>query len=225
MKILVINPNSSEIMTHAISAQLSSFLSDRIEIDCVEIEGAPSAIRNARDKLSIIPSLTALLERRHASYDAFVVACFGDPGVPLLKQAFTKPVLGIAEAGFYMALSCSERFGVICASREAGPNYRAYARALGIDARYGGFASVDMEILDLFREPSRARERIVEAAVQLRKQGISAAVLGCAGMAPYAVEAAEESGIAIVEPSTAAVSLLLGRFRSALPNHSHLEHI
>jgi len=223
MKILVVNPNSSIPMTEAIRAQLSSLTSGSISIDCIEIKGAPSAIRNADDKIAVIPALFNILEEKQEMYDAFVVACFGDPGVPLLRQAFAKPVLGIAEAGFYTALSCAEQFGVICASREVGPNYGVYARALGIEVRYGGFASIDMDILDLCGEPSRSRERIIDAANRLAAQGVGAAVLGCAGMAPYAREAAENSGITIIEPSTAAIALLLGRFRSSLPNKTPSE--
>ncbi|NJO80677.1 MAG: hypothetical protein HC827_20685 [Cyanobacteria bacterium RM1_2_2] len=43
----------------------------------------------------------AILAKDH--FDAFVIACWGDPDVEVAREITTKPVISIAEASMYVA--------------------------------------------------------------------------------------------------------------------------
>jgi len=46
-------------------------------------------------------------------FDAFILACWGDPGIEVAREITRKPVVGIAEASLYVANSLGAKFGVV----------------------------------------------------------------------------------------------------------------
>lgn len=55
-------------------------------------------------------------ERRkqaEAIFDAFILACWGDPGIEAAREITCKPVVGIAEASLYVANSPEVKFGAV----------------------------------------------------------------------------------------------------------------
>src|SRR2546421_693662 len=48
-----------------------------------------------------------------AGYDAYVIACFGDPGLYAAREVATGPVVGIAEAAFHFASLLAPSFSIV----------------------------------------------------------------------------------------------------------------
>ncbi|MGC8050075.1 aspartate/glutamate racemase family protein, partial [Salmonella enterica] len=68
-----------------------------------------------RDADSVVMPLVNRVSRDNA--DAFVLACFSDPGLHAVREAASgRPVMGIAECGIFRALMLGERFGIIALS-------------------------------------------------------------------------------------------------------------
>jgi Asp/Glu/hydantoin racemase len=208
-RILVINPNSSEAVTAAISASIASLrlpCGPAIETHTL-IEGPPS-ITSQRDADSVVMSLVHLVERESA--DAFVLACFSDPGLHAVREAAKgRPVTGIAERGLLHALTLGERFGIIALSGASIRRQERMVRTMGLESRYARSRAVDATAAETTSEAMRAR--LAEAGTALiERDGADVLVLGCAGMAAHCAPLAAALGVPVVEPVQQAVSAALG---------------
>ena len=112
-KILVINPNSNEAVTQGMAKELQSFnFSDGPEIVCVSLAQGPFGIESQADVESVkLPLRNMVYERK--DMDAFVIACYSDPGLQVCREATDRPVFGIQECGVLAAMAQGDKFGVI----------------------------------------------------------------------------------------------------------------
>ena len=143
-QILVINPNTSEAVTRAIDEALAPLRrvgGPAIVVDYLR-EGPPGIV-SQRDADSVIPPLAARIGREGA--DAFVIACFSDPGLQSAREAaMGRPVFGIAECAILSALTMGERFGVIALSSGSVKRQQRDVRLMGVGERYAGSCPADV---------------------------------------------------------------------------------
>ncbi len=134
-KILVINPNSNEAVTQGLKECLAPLqIADRVEIECMTLAEGPFGIETMLDAESVVlPLHRVVLEREDA--DAFVIACYSDPGLALCREATTKPVFGIQESGLFTALQKGARVGVVALGPKSIARHLPYIRALGLMSR------------------------------------------------------------------------------------------
>ena len=112
-RILVINPNSNESVTEGMARELRRFhFPEGPEIECVSLPEGPFGIESQADVEAVTLPLRKMVSERH-EVDAFVIACYSDPGLHVSREASKKPVFGIQECGVLTAMSRGERFGVI----------------------------------------------------------------------------------------------------------------
>ena len=112
-RIRVINPNSNEAVTRNLDVALEPLRFDEgPEIVCTTLAEGPFGIETQADVESVVMPLRRLVEADNAS-DAFVIACYSDPGLHVCREGTARPVFGIAECGVLSALARAARFGVI----------------------------------------------------------------------------------------------------------------
>ena len=208
-RILVINPNATETCSAAIDRACVPFrLAGGPTIDCVTNVEGPPGIQSQADSDSVIPQLHAIVQREVA--DAYVIACFSDPGVHSLRERTGRPVIGIAEAGMAPALSLGERFGVVAILPSSVSRQRRTVRAYGLSERYAASRSIGLGVPEL-ADGERTRDAMIRAGERLRDEdGADVLILGCAGMADQRAPLAEATGLPVVEPSQAALARALG---------------
>jgi allantoin racemase len=144
------------------------------------------------------------------SSDAFVIACYSDPGLDVCREAATRPVFGIAECGVLTALARAGRFGVIATSRLSIARHTRYLRQMGLVNRFAGERSLEMSVAET-AIGERTLDRMVEVGRQLQEQdGAEAVVMGCAGMARHRRPLEEALGIPVIDPTQAAVTMAIG---------------
>ena len=113
-RIVVINPNSSETVTRAIHQTLAPLrFGDGPKIDCLTLAEGPPGIETQDHIDAVVDPLCQVIRQEEDRADAFVVACFGDPGLRLARKVTKKPVFGIGESAYLFSLTLGERFGVI----------------------------------------------------------------------------------------------------------------
>ena len=122
--------------------------------------------------------------RPRRDVDAFVIACYSDPGLHMCREGTTRPVFGINDCGVLMALARGDRFGVlaikpdrsvaICAICGRWVDRTAGGRATIGDERGGN--GVGRETLQKMIEIGRKLRDIDDADV---------IIMGCAGMARH----------------------------------------
>lgn len=213
-RILVINPNSTAAVTAGIDRACEPLrLSGGPAIECITLKEGPPGIESQRHVDGVIAPLVATIATRDADCDAFVIACYSDPGLYSCRESTRKPVLGISECGILMALTLGQRFGVIAILPRSIPRHLRYIGALGVNDRLAGERALGLAVTELADE-RRTLGRMIETGMALRDQdGANVLVMGCAGMADYRDRLQDKTGLPVVEPTQAAVSMAFGRLR------------
>ena len=103
-QIHVVNPNSNQVVTDGISEALEGLrFQGGPEIQCSTLAEGPFGIESQADSEAVTLPLRRLVESDNAS-DAFVIACYSDPGLHVCREGTDRPVFGIAECGVLTAL-------------------------------------------------------------------------------------------------------------------------
>ena len=208
-RILVVNPNSSQDVTAAIDMSIAPLrLPGGPAIETHTLAQGPPSVSTQRDAEGVVMPLVHLVE--HECADAFVLACFSDPGLHAVREAAGgRPVMGIAEWGLLRALTLGERFGIIALSCTSIRRQQRMVRAMGLDSRYTGSRAVEATAAETTGEAMRSRLAAAGRAL-IERDGADVLVLGCAGMAMHRAPLADTLGVPVVEPVQQAVAAALG---------------
>jgi len=214
MRILVINPNSTETVTRGIDEAVEPLrMAGGPAVDCVTVREGPPGIETQQHVDGVIPHLLSLVSQKEPQYSAFVIACYSDPGLHSVREVTKKPVLGISECGILTALTLGQRFGVIAILEKSIPRHLRYMGALGVTDRFAAELPVGIPVVELSDE-KKTFGRMVEVGRTLRERhGADVVVMGCAGMARYRKPLQDEIRVPVVEPTQAAVAMAIGRVR------------
>lgn len=216
--LVVINPNSSQQVTDGIDAAVDPLRSFGIPIRCLTLSVGPPGIETQRQAdLAIAP----MLELAAAQNDAagYVIACFGDPGLHAMRDQTPKPVVGIQEASVVTALTLGQRFGVISILPASVPRHLRAFGAMGLLDRLAGDRALGLGVADL-TDDAKSLDAMIATGKRLRDEdGADVLIMGCAGMARYRDPLQAATGLPVVEPTQAAVSMALGQIRLALSHN------
>lgn len=212
-RILVINPNSSTAVTAEIDRVLEALRPPDIKIDCTTLSEAPAGIQSQRDADTVVPLVLAELEANVSQADAFVIACYSDPGVFSARELTDKPVFGVAQSALAFASTLGERLGIISLSHTAVARHMAHARALRMDAPIVADLPVGKSVAELQDDELTAEAMIKTGRTLVDQYGANVIVLGCAGMARHRDRMEAALGCPVVDPTEAAVGLALTALR------------
>lgn len=207
-RILVINPNSNEDVTRGFSEVLDPLrLSGGPDIECVTLPDGPLGIETQEHVESVtLPLRKTVVER--TDVDAFVIACYSDPGITVCREATDKPVFGIQESGVLAALSRGERFGVIALGPQSIKRHLRYIRQLGLESRLAAERPLHLSVAAA--EESDAYPRVLEVARGLvEEDGADVLLLGCAGMTRHRAPLEQALSVPVVDPVQMAVAQAL----------------
>jgi Asp/Glu/hydantoin racemase len=214
-RIRVINPNSNDAVTRGLDAALAPLrFENGPEIFCSTLAEGPFGIESQADADSVVLPLVRLIEADNAS-DAFVIACFSDPGLQACREGTSRPVFGIAECGVLAALARADRFGVIAIGQRSIARHRRYLRQMGVMDRFAGERSIDMSVAET-ASGEKTLQRMVEVGRDLKEEdGANAVVMGCAGMARHRLALEQALGVPVIDPTQAAVTMAIGTVQLA----------
>jgi Asp/Glu/hydantoin racemase len=137
-RVLVVNPNSNEAVTSGLDEALRPLaFADGPEIVCRTLAEGPYGIESQADVDGVAMPLRRLVEADNEA-DAFVIACYSDPGLHVCREGTTRPVFGIAECGVLTALARADRFGVIAIRQKSIRRHLRYLRQMGLMDRLAG---------------------------------------------------------------------------------------
>jgi allantoin racemase len=214
-RIRIVNPNSNEAVTRGLETALAPLrFGDGPEIVCSTLAEGPFGIESQADADSVVMPLLRLVAADNSS-DAFVIACFSDPGLHACREATPRPVFGIAECGMLAALARADQIGVIAIGQRSIARHLRYLRQMGLLDRLAGERSLDMSVAET-ASGDKTLDRMVGVGRQLKEQdGAEAVVMGCAGMARHRGALEQALGIPVIDPTQAAVTMALGTVQLA----------
>ena len=211
MRILVVNPNTSEEMTNDIGQAARRYARAGTEIETVCPDWGPRSIEgHYEDYVAAVATLEVVRERA-AEFDGVVIACFGDPGLPAAREVSPVPVVGIAEAAMLTACTVAHRFSIVTVLPRVRPFLEDVVRYHGLDSRCASIRTTPLSVLDCERDPSAAEREIVKASrAAIEHDGAEAICLGCAGMGPLDKAVQAQIGVPVLDGTACAVKLLEG---------------
>ena len=214
-RIRVINPNSNEAVTRGIDAAVAPLrFADGPEIVCSTLAEGPFGIETQQHVESVTLPLRKLVESDNAS-DAFVIACYSDPGLHVCREATDRPVFGIAECGVLTALARAETFGVIAIAQRSIRRHVRYLRQMGLMDRLTRERPLNMTVAETASGEGTLAKMIEVGRALKDEDGSGAIVMGCAGMARHRRPLEQALGIPVIDPTQAAVTMALGTVQFA----------
>ena len=214
-RIRVVNPNSNEAVTRGLDEALEPLrFADGPEIVCSTLAEGPFGVETQADAESVTMPLRRLVEADNAS-DAFVIACYSDPGLHVCREGTSRPVFGIAESGVLTALARADRFGVIAILQRSLPRHMRYLRQMGLTERLAGERPLEMSVAESATGEKTLERMIVVGQALKDEDGADAIIMGCAGMARHRQSLEQALGIPVIDPTQAAVTMALGTVQLA----------
>lgn len=211
MHIRIINPNTTRSMTETIGAAAEKVAAPGTRISATQPDSGPVSIESHFDEaVSAVGVAEEILagERGDDPVDAYIVACFGDPGLLAARELTRAPVIGIAEAAFHVATMISTRFSVVTTLGRTGIIAEHLLESYGFSHHCRRVRAAEIPVLDLEDNADVAVQRLVQECLRAKEEdNIGAIVLGCGGMADLTDYISDAVGLPIVEGVTAAVKL------------------
>lgn len=211
MRLLLVNPNTTASMTSAIAASAASVARPATVVEAVNPPFGPPSIENDDDERRCVPGLLAQIgaaEQRPSKSrpDAYVIACFGDPGLEEARRVVSAPVLGIAQAAMHAAALVAGSFSVVTSMSATVPRGWELAKAYTPAACLGVYAS-DIPVLQIDSDPGTIDPIGRLCAQALAADGSRSIVLGCAAMARFAEPLRQRLGVPVIDGVVAATLL------------------
>ena len=196
-------------MTAAIGVSARAIARSTTEIVAVNPLGGPASIESDEDERRCIPGLLDAVRQAAAAADppdAYVIACFGDPGLEQVRALVDVPVLGIAQAAMHAAALAAGSFSVVTSTSATLPTGRALAEAYTPSQCLGVYAC-DIPVLQIDADPTTIEPIGDLCEKVLAQDGSRAIVLGCAAMAKFAGPLTERLGVPVIDGVVAATVL------------------
>ena len=212
MNIVVINPNTTAIMTARIAISAKAVAQAGTHIIAIQPSAGPASIEGYADEAMAVPHMLEAMYTQQAksqSIAGYVIACFDDTGLDAARCVLDAPVVGIGEAACRMATLLAARFSVITTlSRSVSPIEHNLVK-YGLASRCARVRAAEVAVLELEDAASDAYAHISnEIRTALKEDRAEAIVLGCAGMTDLAARLSKEHGVPVIDGVSAAVKLI-----------------
>jgi allantoin racemase len=194
-------------MTQKIDLTAKKFAGADTEIVSVEPNIGPESIEGFYDEAFCIPGLVEEIEK-HSDADSYIIACFDDTGLEVIRSITQKPVIGIGEAAYHIATMVAGNFTVITTlSRSIRPlthNLKKY----GLFENCVKVTAIEVPVLDL-ENISRENLDKLNKGIQdtIENDNAESIILGCAGMADLAKSLETKHQLPVIEGVSSAVVL------------------
>ena len=208
MKLRFVNPNTTAAMTETVRAAAASVAPPNVTVEAVTSPRGPAAIEGPEDGEAAVPGLLEAIAEGAADVDAFVIACFDDTGLDAARAATDRPVIGIGQAAFHLAMLGGGRFSVVTTLAVSVPVIEANLARYALGGACCRVRASGVPVLELERDRAGATERVsAEIGRAVAEDGCRAVVLGCAGMAPLVRPMTARHGLPVVDGVIAATGL------------------
>lgn len=206
MRILLLNPNTSESVTARIAAAARNVVGPQTALVAVTApRGVPYIATRAEATLAGAIALEMLADA-HRDFDAAVIAAFGDPGLGGARELFPIPIIGLAEAGMLTACMLGGKFGIVTFSQSLEAWYHECIAWHGLQSRCAGVRALPgtfQSIADVQEEKESLLVDLAQRAVD--ENGADVVVLAGAPLAGLARRVRERIPVPVVDCVEAAV--------------------
>ena len=218
MKLLVINPNISDSVTALIAAEARLAAGPGTEIVPVTAPFGVAYIETFSEAAIGAYAAMTLYAEYGAGCDAAVIAAFGDPGLPAVREIAPVPVVGISEAAFAAAVEIGARFSIVAISERIALWYRECAAINKVDGKLASIRTLTAPLRDIgsVQEDNEA-ELLALCARIVEEDSADAVVLAGAPLAGLGRRIAARLPVPLVDGVSSGVRLAQARVRAGAP--------
>jgi len=206
MRILLLNPNTTEAITQRLLVAAKAVAARETEIvPLTAPRGVPYIASRAEAQIGGAIALDMLAEHHH-EVDAAIIAAFGDPGLMGARELFDIPVVGMAEAAMLTACMLGKRFSIVTFARALGPWYEECVAMHGLGGRCAGVRMLDETFADIGDVQEEKEEVIVALANRaVVEDGADCVILAGAPLAGLAAKVAHRIPVPVIDQIGAAL--------------------
>jgi Asp/Glu/hydantoin racemase len=206
MRILLINPNTSQSVSDLIASEARRAASASTQIEVVTAPLGVAYIETRFEALIGAYASATLAAEHEARHDALVIAAFGDPGLAGIREAVDIPVLGLTESALMSACLLGSRFSIIAISRRITAWYRETVQANGLVDRLASIRCLDQPLRDIGAVQEDHEARLRELCLQAVEQdGADVLIIAGAPLAGLARSIRADIPVPLVDGVSSAV--------------------
>ena len=221
MRLLVINPNISDDVTALIEAEALRSAGPDTELIVRTAGHGVEYIETRFESLIAAGAVAELiaeyahdggasltLEGGPAAVDGIVVAAFGDPGMPALKELVDVPVIGITEAALCAAALQGHRFSIIAISDRIQAWYLDCVERFGFAGRLASIRSINQSLNSIGSVQADFKETLLALSRQaVTEDGADVVILAGAPLAGLARELEGQIPVPVVDGISAGIRM------------------
>ena len=219
MKILLINPNTSQHVTERMRATAQLAIGDAAAIQAFTAQSGPAIISSRSENAIALAEMLRLAAAHQEGHDVLMLGVSIDTGLQALREMLDIPVVGMAEAALLTASMLGGKIGCLTLGAAMVPVYEELTASYGLASRVSKWRAIEVpsafKVTDADPEVERA---LIQASKQLVHQDGSDVIVLCgAVLAGYARQVSTAVGVPVVDPAQAAAlqALTLARMRPA----------
>jgi allantoin racemase len=208
MKLLVINPNISEDVTALIETEALRSASQDTELVVRTAGHGVEYIETRFESLIAAGAVAEIIAEYTGQIDGVVVAAFGDPGMPALKELTDVPVIGITEAALCAAALQGHRFSIIAISDRIRPWYLDCVERFGLGGRLASIRSINESLNAIGSVQQDFKETLLALSRQaVAEDGADVVILAGAPLAGLARELRGQIPVPVVDGISAGIRM------------------
>jgi allantoin racemase len=207
--IRLINPNSTASMTNQALESALRVANAATHVSAVNPTRTPVSIEGSADEALAVPDMLSEIRKGEGEgVDAYVIACFDDPGLHAAREVAKGPVIGICQAAVQVAMTISRRFSVVTTLPRSVPIIEDIVQAYGAGHHCRAVHAIDLPVLGLEEDPETAERLLIETIERAKLYDrAEAIILGCAGMSNLCDRLAKATGVPVIDGVTAALKI------------------
>lgn len=208
LRLLCINPNTTQAMTDKVVAALRDHLPERAEVVAETGRfGAPFISTRTSFAIGAHAAIEAFARRADEPWDAVLLVCFGDPALHALRELADVPVFGMALAAMTLAARRHGRFSVVTGGVQWDAMLREFAASVGYSDQLVSVRTTTATGGDIFLDPAGTRAALVQTITDCEADGADCVILGGAGLAGMAEGLKSCTSLPLIDSVEALASL------------------
>ena len=175
--------------------------------------GVPYIATRAEAAIGSAMMLEMLAERR-GTFDAAIVAAFGDPGLGGARELFDFPVVGMAEAAMLVACTLGRKFAIVSFAKALEPWFAEIVDWHGLSGRCAAIRTLDEAFRSIDDVQTEKEQVLIDLALRtVQNDGADVVILAGAPLAGLANKIRERVPVPLVDGIQAAVTMAEGLVR------------
>ncbi len=210
MAVIIINPNSTASMTKAMLVQARRASPDLAFEGWTSQDGPPAIQGEADGEAARVPLLRLVERASSQGAEGIIVGCFDDTALDEAADLADCPVIGIGQASYHYAALRNWRFSVVTTLSVSKPIIQSNIERYGFGHIISKVRASEIPVLELEANPCLAGKLVAQEAFAAQEEdGISAVILGCAGMVEVADTVRSELSTTVIDPVECAAQCML----------------